>query len=156
MSRRVALLMVFLMLSMPRNGLPQDHFAQDRIKGLKGIHNVALLYQTNFAREVFSFRELADWVELGLHRNAPDLVVLVPQKTATWIIVNVLTEDRGGRVDISIYRRVKVLDSGQEISAIVWSDGRTLFGSVSKEGMRDSIDILLTRFAADYARSKRQ
>jgi hypothetical protein len=156
MSRRVTFLVLLLLSFVPCYGSAQDAFAEHRVNGLKGLRNVALVIRANTPHEVFTLKEWADLVELGLQRNAPDLTVLEPKASQNWLELSVVTTDQGAVVEVSLLRWVKVLASGQEVIAKVWSQSRMTFGGVSKNAMRESIDTLLTSFAADYARSKRR
>jgi len=94
-------------------------------------------------------------VEVNLHRNVPALTVVGTEKSQNWLELSIITTDAGGFVEISLYRWVKVLSSGEEIVAKVWWDSRSIFGGVSKHAIKESLDALLTSFAADYLRSTR-
>jgi hypothetical protein len=69
--------------------------------------------------------------------------------------LSVITTDAGGFLELSVYRWVKVLDSSEDIFSKVWWDSRVVFGGVSKKSLQQSLDALLTSFAADYFRAKR-
>ncbi len=94
-------------------------------------------------------------IEIGLHRNVPGLALSDAKKSPDWYELSIITTDAGGFIEISVYRWVKVLASGEEVLAKVWWDSRAIFGAVSKQVVQESLDALLTSFAADYLRSKR-
>jgi hypothetical protein len=106
-------------------------------------------------REVASLKEWGDMIEIGLHRKIPDLVVSDTKKSSDWFELNIITTDAGGLVEISLYRWVRLLASGEEVFTKVWWESRAIFGGVSKQAVQESLDTLLTSFAADYLRSKR-
>ncbi len=94
-------------------------------------------------------------VELGLHRDVPELKVSDATNARDWLELSVITTDAGGFLQLSVYRWAKILDSGEDVFSNVWSDSRVVFGGVSKRSLRESLDALLTSFAADYFRAKR-
>lgn len=149
----VTILNIVTMASQPCFG--QDMLDAHKVNALKGLHSVALVFRLKTPREVASLKEWSDMIEVGLHRNAPDLAVLGTEKSSDWLELNIITTDAGAFIEISLYRWVKVLASGEEVVAKVWWDSRAIFGGVSKHAVHESLDALLTSFAADYLRSKR-
>ena len=149
--------LVFLTTSVMLSGLSlgQDALAEYKVKGLKGLRTVSVVIRPNTPREVASLKEWGDMLEVGLHRVVPELTLSKATNGPAWLELSVVTTDAGGAIEISVYRWVKVLDSSEEIFSKVWSDSRFVFGSVSKESLRESLDTLLTSFAADFIRAKR-
>lgn len=151
----------FLMFLIPavmasQSCLGQDALAADKVNALKDLRSVAIVLRLNTPREIASLKEWGDMIEVGLHRRVPDLIVVSDTKKApNWFELNIITTNEGGFVEISVYRWVRVLASGEEVVAKVWWDARAIFGGVSKQAVQESIDTLLTSFAADYLRSKR-
>lgn len=135
--------------------LGQDALAEHKIRGLKGLRTLAVVLRPNTPREIVTLKEWGDMVELGLHRHLPDLKVSGATDAPAWLELSVVTTDAGGFLELSVYRWAKVVDSGEEIFAKVWWDSRAVFGGVSKKAMQESLDVLLTSFAADYLRAKR-
>ncbi|MBI2998300.1 MAG: hypothetical protein HYY46_07570 [Deltaproteobacteria bacterium] len=155
--KHVIPVLVLLIASMlgPGSSLGQDPLAGHKVKGLKGLRTLALVIRPNTPREVASLKEWADMVELRLHRNVPDLTLSDAANAPAWLELSIITTEAGGFLELSVYRWVKVLASGEETFSKVWWDSRAIFGGVSKEALQDSLDTLLTSFAADYFRAKR-
>jgi hypothetical protein len=145
--------LIAVMTSQPCLG--QDVLGAHKINGLKGLHSVAIVVRPNTPREVATLKEWGDMIEVGLHRNVPDLEVSDTEKTPNWFELSIITTDAGGFIEISLYRWVKVLTSGEEVFAKVWWDSRVIFGGVSKQALNQSLDDLLTSFSADYLRYNR-
>ena len=154
MTRLIALVTFLVSAIAPQLCLSQDVLAVHKVNGLKGLRSVAVVIRPNMPREVASLKEWGDMVEVGLHRKVPDLIVS-DTKAADWLELNIITTDAGGFVEICVYRWVRVLASGEEVFAKVWSESRAIFGGVSKQAVKESLDTLLTSFSADYLRSKR-
>jgi hypothetical protein len=88
--------------------------------------------------------------------NVPGLTLLSNAENApAWLELRIVTSDAGGFLEVSVYRWVKVLASGEDIFSKVWWDSRAIFGGVSKRALQEALDTLLTSFAADYFRAKR-
>ncbi len=158
----LALIILTLVPCEPSFG--QDFLAPHKIRGLKGLRDVAITLRPNALVEIASQKEWSDMVEAGLRREVPELGRLegVPdlglsevQKTQGCIELSYITSKRGGVIELSVYRWVNVLGSGQNILAKVWWDSRYLEGELySKKDWREAVDTLLTSFAADYSRAK--
>lgn len=155
--RHALLAFVFLttavMLSEPCLG--QDVLAEHKVKGLKGLRTLSVVIRPNTPREIASLKEWGDMLEVGLHRVVPELTLSKATDAPAWLELSVVTTDAGGVLEISVYRWVKVLDSSEDIFSKVWWDSRFVFGGVSKKSLQESLDALLTSFAADFFRAKR-
>ena len=147
------LLTASVILSEPCFG--QDALAEHKVRGLKGLRTLGVVVRPNTPREIASLKEWGDMVELGLHRDVPELNLSNATNAPAWLELSVITTDAGGFLELSVYRWVKVLDSSEDIFSKVWWDSRVVFGGVSKKSLQQSLDALLTSFAADYFRAKR-
>ena len=134
----------------------QDLLAEHRISGLKALTSVAVLIRPNTPREIASLKEWTDIVELGVHRNIPELVLSESATARAWLLLTIITTDEGAVVELSVYRWVRVLDTGVDTFSSVWSDSRVVFGGISRSSLEPLLNALLTSFAADYFRSKRE
>lgn len=132
----------------------QDPLAEHKITGLKKLLTIAVVLRLNTPREIASPKEWNDMVLLGLHRHAPDLKVADTTNAPAWLELNVATTDAGGFLQLSVYRWVKVLDSGDKTFAKVWWDSRAGFGHISRSSLQELLDELLVSFSADYLRAK--
>lgn len=146
-------LLVFnsFVLSSPCSG--QNILEGHKVRGLKGITGISVVLSVNTLTEFFTTKEWTDIVELGLHSKVPELN-LRDTNDAPWLELSVITTRTGGNLELSVYRWVRVLDSKEEILAKVWWDSRAVYGNLSKKGLKEELNILLTSFAADYVRSK--
>jgi hypothetical protein len=134
----------------------QDPFAKQKLTGVKGLKSVALVIRPNTKKELIGSKELGDSTEVGLHARMPELKIEPdPSKATAWLEVSIITADGGGSLELSVYRWVKVLDSGEEMSAKVWWDSRIILGTVSKKDIEETLETLLTSFAADYLRANK-
>lgn len=155
MNRVLGLLMFFMCALAYQPCLGQDALATSKINALKGLSSVAVVVRRNTPRELASVKEWGDMIELSLHRNAPGLAVSDTEKSPNWLELSIITTDEGAFIEISLYRWVRVLASGEEVVAKVWWDSRVVFGGVSRSTVQQSIDALLIGFSADYLRAKR-
>jgi hypothetical protein len=155
MNRVLSVLTFFIAVMASQSCFGQDALGVHKVNALKGLRSVAIVVRPNTPREVASLKEWGDMIEVGLHHNVPDLSVLGTEKSPNWFELGIITTDSGGFVEISLYRWVKVFASGEDVVAKVWWDSRAIFGGVSKQAVQESLDALLTSFAADYLRSKR-
>ena len=134
----------------------QDLVIEGKNKGLKGVNTVAVVVRPNTPREVVPMGELFNMVRVRLHRDLPDLKLSdTAENTPTWLELNIVTTDTGGSLELSLHRWVKVTDTGDEIFTKVWWDSRHIFGGISKASLKDALDSLLTKFAADRLRAGR-
>ena len=133
----------------------QDVLAEHKVRGLKGLAIVAVVIRANTPHEVMSLSELGDFLEVGLQRRVTDLRIAEPASAPNWMELSIVSTEQGGLAGISVYRWVKVVESGEETMSKVWWDERVLLGGISKQSLQQTLDTLLTAFAADYLRAKR-
>jgi hypothetical protein len=69
--------------------------------------------------------------------------------------VELVTHDDGAAVELSLYRWTKVVDSGEVVFSKVWTGAFFLFGRTREEDLKETLDTVLTSFAADYLRANR-
>jgi hypothetical protein len=131
----------------------ESPFTEHKIKALKGLRTVAVVVRPNTQQEVVSRQEWGDMVEGGLHRHVPDLTRSDPQSAPAWLELRILTTDAGGALELSVYRWVTVMDSGEDVFSKMWWDSRIVFGEFSKKELQGLLEALLTNFAADYSRA---
>ena len=153
---RVVALGSILVGAFSTSGQAQDVLAEHRINGLKDMRAAALVFRGSGERQSFTAKEWADLIELRLSRDAPDLSLASTAKASVWLELNVSGSELGAAYELSVYRWVKVQGTGDEIVATVWSQATYIFGYSSDDVAKRSLDKLLTRFAADYARARRR
>jgi len=146
----------FLLLT--ETSFSQGPLDTEKIKGVKGLKTVAVVIEPtdkpNIER-IIGIKDLGDMVEVGLHNRVPELRPGTPaEETDNWLSLEIYTTEDCAVLGISLYRRVKVLDSGEETISKVWWDQRFASGGkVDKKYLQEMLDTLLTRFAADYLRA---
>ena len=145
-----------LILGLPGVPQAQDFRDEHRVKALRNMKDVAIVVRTNTPNEVASVSEFADMVQVSLGRNAPSLGVASTDNSANWLEISVIAVEQGGRVEISVYRWVKLRATGEDVVAKVWDRSESMFGGVSRQAMRESIETLVARFSADYLRATKQ
>lgn len=151
----LAIILLATPLILPDPCFGQDPLAKHKISGLKGLRTLVIVVRPNTPRQIASLKEWEDMVEVGLRRNVPELNRSDAPTASAWLELSVITTDAGGFLELSVYRWVRVLSSGEEIFSKVWWDSRAVFGGVSKKSLQDMLDALITSFAADYFRAKR-
>jgi hypothetical protein len=135
----------------------QVPLAANRVSALKGLRSLAVMIRPNTPKEVATIKEWGDMVTVGLAQKAPAVNISdsTNSPNVAWLELSVITTDRGAVLVLSLHRWVRVRDSGEDVFAPVWSDHRVCFGCVSKSDLQESLDTLLTSFAADYLRANR-
>ena len=152
----LAFVLIIVSAILPATCFSQDVLAVHKTRGLKGISSLAVVVRPNTPVEIASIREWVDMIELGLHRHVRDLRLLDnPNDAPAWLELSVITIDRGGSLELSVYRWVNVIGTGEDIVAKVWWDSRILVGNLSKKSYQEILEVLLNGFAADYLRAKR-
>ncbi len=137
--------------------LGQDALAASRVSALKGLRSLAVVLRPNTYKEVATVKEWGEMVRVGLARNVPAISVSdsTSSPSVAWLELGVMTTDRGAVLVLSLYRWVGLRDSGEDVFAPVWWDLRAQFGDVSRTTLQQSLDALITGFAADYVRANR-
>jgi hypothetical protein len=142
-----------------KSGLAQDVVAENKIRGLKGLSSLAIVFRPGTERDKSSAKEWDDRLEVILSRTIPSLGRSEPEKAKAWLELSMVTTPAGAALELSLYRWTKVMDSGEEIFTKVWWDSRYLFGSAPNETLNDAskeaLEKLVTRFGADYFRANR-
>ena len=128
---------------------------QEKVSALKSLNKIQTVFRISASQptELISVNDLSDFVVIGLRRHAPDLAEAVD--ASDWLQVSLVMTRSGGWVSVSVYRHVRVLASGMDVFAPVWSDGTGYFGSMPKADVKEGLDNLLIRFSADYLRASR-
>jgi len=129
----------------------QDVLREHRINALKGLKEVRHWHQSNVRYEVLTTEEIADLVTLGLKQKIPRLSV--KEEADSWFVVSYVMSTEGGAVGIRLYRWATLTDTGKKLLTPVWIGERYILGSMTREAFRESLDTVLTRFAADYIRA---
>jgi hypothetical protein len=130
----------------------KDH----KITALKGLKDVALVLRPNVKLEVLSHKEIVDTCELNLKQRIPELQVKAnAQSSNNWLEISYITLSGGGFVEISLYRSVIVIATGEVVYAKVWDDKRLFLGQYNRDNLRECLDTLLISFGADFVRANR-
>ncbi len=137
--------------------LGQDVLAASRVSALKGLRSLAVVVRPNTPKEVATVKEWGDMITVGLARNVPAISVSdsTSSQGVAWLELSVIATDRGAVLVLSLYRWVRVRDSGEDVFTPIWSDLRAQFGDVSRSSLESPLDALITGFAADYLRANR-
>lgn len=132
----------------------QDPIRDHRIAALKGLKDVDLVLRPNVKSEVLSHKEIVDTCELSLKQRIPELQV--KESSKNWLEICYITSLNGGFVEISLYRWVTVIATGEDVYAKVWDDKRVILGPLGRADLREFIDTLLISFAADFTRANQK
>jgi len=140
---------------MARPCVAQDPLSQHKVRGLKNLHSIAIVLRSNTPKEIASPKEWSDFLAVGLHQMVPDLIIAPSADSASdWMELNIVTTDAGAFLELSVYRWVRLLATGDRVFTKVWWDQRVILGATDRTLLHDPLDALLTSFAADYLRAK--
>lgn len=132
----------------------QATLSEHMISGIKGLRSLAIGVRMNDQFAVASAKEMADIIEVALHRSIPELHLSNSDSSSSWLELNVVAGEDGGMLELSTYRWVRVLESGIDIFTKVWWDQRVIVGTLSRHALQENIESLATSFAADVIRAK--
>ncbi len=135
----------------------QDVLRKHKITALKGLEDIYIVLRPNVMTEVISQREIVDTCELNLRQRLPELRIRKKIENArNWLELSYITTQHGGFVEISLYRWVKVITTGEDVFTSVWNDKKVIFGSVDRGSLRDAIETILVSFAVDFMRANQK
>lgn len=135
----------------------QDYMRDHRIRGLKGLKDVALVMRPNVKWEIMTFKEISDTFELKLKQQFPELQVKrVIEGSKDLLELSYITHSNGGFVEISLYRWVSVIATGEDVYAKVWDDKVVCPSRIERTDLRESIETLLVSFGADFIRANQK
>ena len=158
MSRRVLQLSAVLgvLLFTSQTGRAQDVMAEHRIRGLKKLSSVFLVFGVNDKtdKHVFNEKELADFITVALARDVRTLTVKQDPSTRDWLELSLILTDRGASVEVCVHRWVRLLGTDTDFLATTWQKSQLSLGSnVGLSAIKGTVQDLLTSFAADYIRA---
>lgn len=135
----------------------QDPLEESRIKGLSGLHSVALVFRPNDDAKVTNTKELGDFIRVALARDIKSLKIADSASAASsWLLLTYIITDHGASIRLSAFRWVTLNEAPRsEFAAETWSDQRLLVGGGKLEmsDITETLQKLLTSFAADYNRA---
>ena len=147
---------------------PQCEPQETKVGPLTSLRQTSIMVALNADTKAlgFSRKSLESQMLVGLRRDIPRLAIRESARPFLYLIVNVGrltsgTQERGfaACVSLEMKRPVTILEDGGigEVTfalATVWDRGTLLGGSRRdmRQQVKDSIDELLTEFAADYYR----
>jgi hypothetical protein len=131
----------------------QDALAEHRIRGLKDLTSVAIVFRETDELKIADQKELASIIRVSLARDVKDLDIIAnPEEAGDLLQVTyVLVKNGGGFMELSVARWVKLDDT--DLIATTWNAGRVLVGKVTAERLKETLQALLTNFAADYKKA---
>ena len=133
----------------------QEQRQPHRITVLKNVSVVALVGRSNDEAKLFSLSEINEMLTEDLRAKLPELKISTEANSCdTWLELSYVTSDRGMKADLSLYRWVRIKDTGDEVFIPVWNQPTPLItGQIDKAYFKAKIDDLMTAFAADYGRA---
>jgi len=148
------LLVILVCISWAGTAHAQDPMQDHRITALKELKDVQLLLRPNVKEEVLSDKEILDTFELNMKKRIAELQV--NQNSKNWLVLSYITYPNGGLVEVSLYRWVTIIATGEDVFAAVWDDKRIIIGRFERNDLREFIDTLLVSFAADFMRANKK
>lgn len=136
----------------------QDALADSRVAALRALQSVAIVVRPTIRKEILTVPECADIIEIALAQKVPALDVSdsTDSEGVAWLEVMLMTSESGTVIELSVYRWVKVQDSGEVIFAPVWSKMTAHYGEGTRSKIEGILHGLTTSFAADYLRANRR
>jgi hypothetical protein len=136
---------------------PSADARTDRIRTLENLPPIAIEARPDMGVQAMSETELRNAVKDALSRRAHDLsIVGSADKAEARAELSVVTAREGGRVQLAIYRPVRIAGVSEEVFAPVWSESRLILRGVNRAIIRESIDSLVATFAADYEEARKR
>ena len=130
--------------------VPEEH----RIKALQNLPPAAIVIRPNMRVETVTVTQAADIVRAGVNRELPDFRIVRSVDDATaWMELGIVTAPEGGMVELAVYRWVRIEGINDAVFTKVWSESRLVLRGVNRTILREAIDSLVARFAADYLRA---
>jgi hypothetical protein len=128
-----------------------------RIRTLENLPPIAIAVRADMGVQAMSESELTNVVKEALNRRARDLSIIdSADKAQARAELDVVTAREGGRVQLAIYRPVRIAGVPDEVFAPVWSESRLILRGVNRTIIRESIDSLVATFAADYDEARKR
>jgi hypothetical protein len=123
------------------------------LKGLKVVHPVLRANVTGF--KVLSHDEIFDYLEFSLRQRIPELQY--GKEGGNMLELSYITDPAGGLIEITVYRWVTVIATGEDIIANVWNDKRVFMGGrPERKSMREVIDEIVLQLALDFMRANQK
>jgi hypothetical protein len=149
----VMLLIVASLLITPRTLFGgQDVLSEQRINGLKGLKEVALIERSSSkADEVIPTRDVFDHFILQTQRKLPELSVKKAEEAPAWVELSIIVAPHSAFAEISVYRWALIPSVKDQVVVKAWDASQAFVeGAITVAKMRDLIDTLLTKLALDY------
>jgi hypothetical protein len=153
----LAALLVFAATSLvAAQSTSSDPRASARIKALENLPPIAVEVRPDMRVQAMPDTELTSLLKTALTRQLRDLAILESAEQAqARAELTIVTAREGGRLQLSIFRPVRIAGVAEEVVAPVWSDSRLILRGVNRAIIRESIDSLVAAFAADYLQAKK-
>lgn len=155
MSRVAIVTALLLTFAVARPAFSQIILAEHKIRSLKALSAVAIVIRPGTDQDRANVGEWGDRLEVALTRIIPSLGRSKTDEARAWLELSVVSTNSGASLELGLYRWTRIIDSGEEVFSKVWSDSRFMFGDTSESSLRESLDRLVTGFAADVARASR-
>lgn len=146
-------------ISQPATGAAQSELERRearRAKALQNLPPIAIVIQPSMRVEKVTVTEAADIVQADVNRALPDFqIVRNVEGARAWMELGIVTAPEGGMVELAVYRWVRIEGINDDVFTKVWSESRLVLRGVNRTILREAIDSLVTTFAADYLRAKK-
>jgi hypothetical protein len=135
--------------------LAQDPLGQSNIDGLKGLREVAVVIRFNYKGDI-TLNQIVDAVLVVLRSKIPNLKVTKVEESAAWLRIEFFGDPIAAHVEVNIHRWARLNVNQQEVFANVWQDSRLISGDLSRKFIVDTLDEIVTHFAADFYRANQK
>ena len=155
MIRNAIVMALLAAVGFARPVLGQDLLAEHKIRSLRGLSSVAIVIRPGTDQDKAKVKEWGDRLEVALTKAVPSLDRSKTDSARAWLELGVVSTSSGAALNLGLYRWTRIIDSGDEVFTIVWQDSRFIFGGSADSSLGESLDKLVTSFAADLARANR-
>lgn len=140
------------MVVVSASALAQDILAEHKRTGLKGLSSVEIVWRLPESNDQDAIATWSKALRIGLRSRVPGLDAKEDsQELDDWLEVHIVQTPLGAFLELNVYRRVMQVDSSTTFLTKIWWDQRFIFGSgVQQSQVVDSLNTLVTSFAADY------
>ena len=121
------------------------------------LRDIATPSAEPICRAFRTFNHLTDADAIRLAANAQGILMrhLSVDEAKAWMELGLVTAPEGGMVELAVYRWVRIEGINDAVFTKVWSESRLVLRGVNRTILREAIDSLVAKFAADYLRAKK-
>ncbi len=151
----LVLLVVVLAVACAPARAQEDTFYKNRVAGLKGLRETALVFRSTEAIEAMGRSEVIDLVTMSLTRAVPGLKLISNTEDSDSLLeVTCVGQKDVVLVGLSVYRWAQLVATGDRVFTTVWSRNMLITDPDSlRGGFKEALDRILVVFSSEYVRA---